>query len=315
MSDAFFPRSFAVIGTGAVGGYYGALLQRAGFEVHFLLHSDYEQVRCSGLRIDDCDGDFLLPSVNAYARVQDMPVCDVVLVALKTTANHLLPDLLPSVTGPDSVVLTLQNGMGFERQIAGCVNPAAIYGGLCFLCSNKIGPGHIRHLAYGLIALGEFTADGAAAGISSRLEQVGSAFRKAGIPVRLEEDLIAARWRKLVWNIPFNGLCAVSGMTTDLLLKDEKMRGRIVAMMHEVQAAAQAYGREIPDAFIGKMVSDTEEMAAYKPSMMLDAETGRPMEVESIYGFPLYLAEKTGVPMPETAALYCELKALGNQKD
>ena len=158
-------RSYAIIGTGALGGFYGARLQHAGCELHFLLHSDYEHVRQHGLICESKDGDFTLPKVNAYRDARDMPKCDVVCVCLKTTQNHLLPQLLPPVVKDDGVVLVMQNGLGIEAQVAGIVGAQPVMGGLCFLCSNKVGPGHIRHLDYGHVGLGEF----ATRGISERM--------------------------------------------------------------------------------------------------------------------------------------------------
>ena len=104
----------AVIGTGAVGGYYGGLLARNGYEVHFLLNSDYAHVKKSGLKVDSPNGDFELPQVHAWKSALEMPRCDLVIVALKTTANHLLKDILPEVVHESSKVLVLQNGLDVD---------------------------------------------------------------------------------------------------------------------------------------------------------------------------------------------------------
>ncbi len=306
----FEPKSFSIVGTGAVGGYYGSLLQRAGFDVRFLLHSDFEQVRDQGLCIESCEGDFLLPSVNAYACAREMPRSDVVIVALKTTANRVLPDILPHLVEDDGLVLTLQNGLGSEREIAAIVGSDNVLGGLCFLCANKVGPGHIRHLDYGLITLGEYRADGLPAGITPRLERVGEAMTQAGMDIRFVEDLTLARWKKLVWNIPFNGLSVVEDSLTDQLVEDPDMRGYCLALMHEVARAAAACARPIEEEFIRKMMDDTRKMKPYAPSMKLDYERGKPMEIESIYGNPIRAAHARGVDMPETEKLYQRLLAM-----
>ena len=302
--------TFSVVGTGAVGGYYGSLLQRAGHEVRFLLHRDYEPVRDHGLIIDSSNGDFTLPQVNAYCNPEDMPPSDVVIIALKTTANHLLPQILSPILTPDTIVLTLQNGLGSENAIAQVAGPDRILGGLCFLCANKIGAGHIRHLDYGLITLGEYTATGTPGGITPRLSKIGKEFEEAGIPIRLVPDLLLARWKKLVWNIPFNGMSVAHNMLTDGLIKNAAIRNRCLTMMNEVSTAAKACARPIEDAFIRKMMADTEKMRPYAPSMKLDFDRGNPMEIESIYGEPLRAARSAGIEMPETEALYHELKAL-----
>ena len=162
-------QTYAVIGTGAIGGLYGARLQQAGAEVHFLLRRDFEHVQTHGLRIESVDGDFDLPQVNAYRRASDMPSCDVVLVALKTTQNHLLPELLPPLVKEDSLVVMLQNGLGIEDAAAAIVGPERVFGGLCFVCSNKVGPGHVCHLDYGHITLAQYTADQTPAGVTKPL--------------------------------------------------------------------------------------------------------------------------------------------------
>ena len=304
------PKQIAVIGTGAVGGYYGALLQRAGFDVHFLLHSDYEQVRDHGLRIESPAGDFQLTHVNAYRDPAKMPRCDVALIALKTTANPALPGILPHVLKPDGLALTLQNGLGSEDEVAGIIGSDRVSGGLCFLCSNKVGPGHIRHLDYGRITLGEYRADGSPGGCPPRLRRLGAAMESAGIPINLVDDLLLARWKKLVWNIPFNGLSVVQDCLTDQLFKDPATNRLCATLMQEVAAAAAACARPIDPAFITKMQADTEQMKPYAPSMKLDFDHGKPMELESIYGHPLRAATAAGIEMPETEKLYQQLRGM-----
>jgi 2-dehydropantoate 2-reductase len=271
-------KSFAIIGTGAVGGYYGGLLQKAGQDVHFLLHSDYEFVKQHGLTVESVNGDFCLPHVNAYQDPKQMPRCDVAIVSLKTTANGILKNLLPHVLKDDGVVLTLQNGLGSEKTMAEIVGPGRVIGGLCFLCSNKVGPGHIRHLDYGMITLGEYRADGRPGGITPRLEQLGEIMESAGIPIQRVEDLPLARWKKLA-------------------------------------AASAVCARPIEPEFIEKMMAYTEQMLPYAPSMKLDFDRGNPLEIESIYGNPIRAANAAGVSMPETEELYRQLKRVGAQND
>ena len=307
-------KSFAIIGTGAVGGYYGGLLQKAGFDVHFLLHSDYEFVKKNGLSIESAGGDFRLPQVNAYNDPKKMPRCDVAIVSLKTTANRHLKDILPHVLKDDGVVLTLQNGLGSEEEIASIVGPERVIGGLCFLCSNKTGPGHIHHVDYGLITLGEYRADGKPGGITPRLKQLGAAMQSAGMEIQLIDDLPLARWRKLVWNIPFNGLTVVKNCLTDVLMNNPEIRTLCRRLMEEVVAASAACARPIEPEFIEKMMAHTDKMVPYAPSMKLDFDRGNPMEVESIYGNPVRAAKAAGVAMPETEKLYWQLVALNSRQ-
>jgi 2-dehydropantoate 2-reductase len=304
-----------MIGTGALGGFYGGRLARSGCDVHFLLHGDYEHVRDHGLRVDSVDGDFRLPHVNAYGAAADMPRCDVVAVALKTTANDALADILPHVVADDGVVLVLQNGLGIERQVADIVGPARVMGGLCFLCSIKAGPGHIRHLDYGYVTLGEYDAAGRPGGISRRMRTIGEDFSAAGIRVHYAEDLVLARWKKLVWNIPFNGLCVVLDTTTDRVMADQAARTLAEQLMREVAASALAAdGRDIPEPFIASQLADTARMTPYSPSMLLDRRAGRPMEIEAIFGAPAAAARAAGRPAARIETMYHLLKCLDRKE-
>lgn len=304
------PLSYAILGTGALGGFYGGRLARAGREVHFLLRSDYQHVRRHGLRIDSKEGDFTLPRVNAYASVSDMPACDVVVISLKTVYNHLLPVLLPPLLKAGGGVLVLQNGLGVEEQVAQVAGSAAIIGGMCFLCSNKLGPGHICHLDYGLITMAAYTPDGTPAGITPPMRRIAADFEEAGIPIALVEDLAAARWRKLVWNIPFNGLSVVLNATTAQIVGNPHSRALAQGLMQEVLAGAAACGRRIPADFIEEMLAATEQMVPYKPSMRIDYDLRRPLEVEAIFGNPLRTARQAGLTLPRLDALYRQLSFL-----
>ncbi|MFH0953331.1 MAG: putative 2-dehydropantoate 2-reductase [Verrucomicrobiota bacterium] len=303
-------RTYAILGTGALGGFYGARLQRAGLEVHFLLHSDFEHVRRHGLKVESKDGDFELPRVKAYGHVRDMPPCDVAIVALKATQNHLLPDLLPPVMKKDGVALIMQNGIGAEDEAARAVGPDRVMGGLCFLCSNKVGPGHIRHLDYGSVTLADHSAENEPCGITPRMKEIGEDFQRAGLPVELVEDLVLARWKKLVWNIPFSGLSVVLNALTDELMADPQTRELSVELMLEVVAGAAGSERVIPASFLEKMIADTDKMPPYRTSMHIDFEQKRPMEVEAIFGNPLRIANNAGIEVPRIEMLYQQLKFL-----
>jgi 2-dehydropantoate 2-reductase len=303
-------RTYAILGTGALGGFYGARLQKAGLNVHFLLRSDYEHVSKHGLIVESVDGDFTLGQVNAYCDVKKMPRCDVVVVALKTTQNHVLPKLLPPIVKDDGVVLVLQNGLGVEAEVAQIVGNDKVIGGLCFLCSNKVGPGHIRHLDYGQITLGEYAADYYAAGITERMRQIGEDFESAGILIELTEDLLLGRWKKLVWNIPYNGLSVILNATTAELMANVHTHKLVEQLMYEVLTGAKNSGRMIPDSFIQTMLDYTVKMKPYRTSMKIDYDERRPLEVEAIFGNPLRMAEAAGVNLRQISCLYRQLKFL-----
>ena len=304
------PRRYAIVGTGAIGGYYGAKLQQAGGEVHFLTRSDYEVIRQQGLTVESPEGNFQLGEVRAYCDVANMPACDVVIVALKTTQNQVLGELLPPLLKPDGVVLVLQNGLGVEDEVAEWVGGDRVLGGLCFICSNKVGPGQIHHLDYGAIALGEYRPDYKPQGVTQRMRAIAHDFERAKIPMQFHEDLLLARWKKLVWNIPFNGLSVVLDAKTDRLITDSNSRHAVESLMAEVVAGARACGREIPGAFVEEMLKTTEKMPPYLTSMKLDFEAKRPLEIEAILGTPLRRGTAAGARLPQMDLLYQQLTVL-----
>ena len=295
--------SYSVIGTGAIGGFYGGRLARAGRTVRFLLHRDYEYVRQHGLRVDSCDGDFLLPQVEAYCRAEEMPPSDVVLVALKTVRNHdVLPGLLRPLIHEGSTVVLIQNGIGLEDDLQEVFPGLAIVAGLAFICSAKVGPGHVRHQDFGSINLGNYSCP------DERFKALLSDMQDAGLKAA-EVPYLEARWKKAVWNMPFNGMTVALNTSTDKLLNTPATRQLIYDQMMEVIGAAQALGvSTLTSAFADQMMTTTDRMVPYSPSMKLDFDNGRPMEIEYLYSRPIAEARKAGFEMSKLAMLEAELR-------
>jgi len=307
-------RNYAIVGTGALGGFYGARLQQAGLEVNFLLRSDYDRVKKHGLIVESPEGDFILPHVRAYHDAHKMPQCDVVIVALKTTQNHLLPKILPPLLKDNGAVLVLQNGLNAEPEVAKIVGAERVVGGLCFLCSYKVGPGHICHLDYGTITLGEYAQDYKVIGITTRMHQIAGDFKRAHIPIKMSEDLLLSRWKKLVWNIPYNGLSVVLDARTDQLMANPDTLILVEEIMEEVIAGAKSCDRIIPDDFIPQMLEHTQKMKPYRTSMKIDYDESRPLEVEAIFGNPIRMAKQAGIKLPQIEVLYRMLKFVDVQR-
>ncbi len=296
----------AVVGSGAVGCYYGAKLAQSGHAVSFLMRTDLAHVSEHGLVIDsnDVDGSFTLPKVDCAGTTAEIGEVDLVIVALKTTDNQALDTLLPPLLGPDTLILTLQNGLGNEDYLAERFGKERILGGLCFVCLNRTAPGQIHHIGHGLIELGEHSSDP-----QPRTHLIADRLRDSGVPCEVLESLQLSRWRKLVWNIPFNGLSiAAGGIDVGQILADPILHKRVLALMKEVVETAALFGYEIPEAFIEENITRTYPMGAYRPSSLLDYLAGRAVEVESIWGEPLRRAQTVGAAVPELASLYTEIK-------
>ncbi len=296
----------AVVGAGAVGGYYGAKLARHGENVHFLLRGDLEHVRKDGLVVKSPRGDFELADVQCAGSTAEIGPCDLVLIALKATANPCLEELIPPLLHDETALLTLQNGLGNEEFLAARFGPERTMGGLCFTCINKAGPGRIVHLGQGRISIGEFT--GAA---QERTLRIRDLFKASDIDCEAKDNLARERWKKLVWNIPFNGLSiAEGGIDVGQLLADSARLEKVRRLMEETIAAAAAHGHELPESLVEKQVEVTRSMNDYRPSSLIDYLDGREVEVEAIWGEPLRRAKEKGAEMPALEDLYARLKSL-----
>ncbi|MFP4297637.1 MAG: putative 2-dehydropantoate 2-reductase [Spirulinaceae cyanobacterium] len=304
-------RKYAVIGTGAIGGYYGAMLQKAGFPVHFLLRSDYEIACQQGLTVESVNGDFKLSQISAYNNPEEMPACDGIIVALKATQNHILPQILPPLLHNNSVVILLQNGIGIEPEIGQIRGVNNIIGGLCSICCYKVAPATFRHLAYGQITLGEYANDYQPCGVTPNLRAIRDDFQKAGIPIKTSPDLMYSRWQKLVWNIPYNSLSVILDATTTEIMNNTASRQLVTEIMQEVLLGATATNRVIPDSYISEMLSHTENIETpYLTSMKLDYNARRPLEIEAILHNPLKIAQTADIELPKIQTLYSQLKFL-----
>jgi 2-dehydropantoate 2-reductase len=303
-------RRFVVVGTGGIGGYYGARLADAGFDVTFVGRSDVDVLRRDGLHVESPLGAIDLDAVQVVRRADEAGAADVVLLTTKTTGNSDLDDLVGALAGRQTVMVSMQNGFGVDAQLADAAPGSTVLGALCFICSTRVAPGRIEHLDYGNVTLGEHTADGTPAGVSPAVRRLADDFTAAGIGVATRDDLVAARWQKLMWNVPFNGMSVALDRTTEELVRDPTTRGRAQRLMAELEAAAQAHGHPVGEGFADKMVRNTEQMAPYAPSMKLDFDAGRPMELAAIYDYPLAVADGLGVAMPLVAELAAQLHAM-----
>ncbi len=293
---------YGIIGTGAIGGFFGSFLAKAGKDVHFLLNSDYEYVKKNGLTVTSIKGNFHLQNVNAYKSVDEMPKCDVIFVCLKTTSNHILKEILPSITHSRTVVVLIQNGLGFEKKLAVDFPDLAIAGGLAFIASSKESPGHIGHYDFGTLTIGSYQHENKAVS-----QQIVDDFNMADVKCTYTEDLQLARWNKLLWNIPFNGVCVVLNSSTKELITHPASRQLVTDLMNEVVDAAYACGVKMDRSGVEKMINNTLKMKPYAPSMKLDFDFKRPMEIEAIYSNPVNEARACGFDMKYTAVIEKQL--------
>jgi 2-dehydropantoate 2-reductase len=300
-------KRIAIVGSGAVGGYYGARLAEAGLEVHFLLRSDYDEVRSHGWHVKSVHGDFELTSVICAQTSEEIGPVDLVVIAWKTTSNQHYQGVVTPLLSSKTQILSLQNGLGNTEELARLFGGWRVFGGLCFVCINRTSAGHLCHSAAGMMKVGSFEIIDSDA--SSRLEKIVTMLCAAKIDARVVANLEWAQWLKLVWNIPFNGLAiAEGGLNTEELLAQPGMESRIRKIMSEVQAVAAALGHEIRDDFLDQQIEVTKPMRAYQPSSMIDYLEGREVEVDAIWREPLRKAHQLGIETPEMERLLTNIE-------
>lgn len=294
----------AIVGSGAVGCYYGGMLAHLGHDVHFLMRADLDAVHERGLAIHTGGRTLRVPA-QAHASAADIGLCDIVIVALKATANAALDELIPPLLHERTGLVTLQNGLGNEEYLAARWGAERVMGALCFVCLNRTAPGEVTHIDHGTISIGEFRRPA-----SPRVRALVDALVAAGIDAKAVEDLVEERWRKLVWNVPFNGLSIAARATVADVLADDALRAEARGLMSDVLDGARALGHHIPDEFADFQLHRSASMGAYRPSSMIDWEAGRAVEVEAIWGEPLRQGRAAGAAMPRLALLYALLRRL-----
>ena len=309
-SSDIAPR-IGIIGTGAIGGFYGVMLAKAGLDVHFLLRSEYAAVKAKGLHVDSAVyGQLDLQPVQAYQMVAEMPPCDWLLVGAKTSSNVALAPLINQAAAAGARVVLLQNGLGVEDELRPLLDESLhLLGGLCFTCVHRAAPGKVVHQSQGMVNLGYHSGPASSAAAQQAIAEEGAAlFRSTGLESAALDSLPQGRWQKLVWNVPYNGLSVLLNASTSALMASQDARELIRELMQEVIAAAAACGYQLPDAYAERLLKITDRMPDYLPSMYHDFSEQRPMELQAIYAAPIAAALAAGCAVPRMQML---LQALG----
>lgn len=309
-------QSIAIIGAGAVGSYYGGRLAEAGHDVSFLMRRDYHAVRATGLKVTSPEGDFTLKNPRVVKSSEEIGSVDWVICALKATSIEDAQELVQPCVSKNTRILVLMNGLGLEERFAEWFSPERIFGGLAFTCINRGEPGYVYHIAYGSVTLGHFYND------PNELESAVSLWAQSKVQVGISPSLLSARWEKLCWNIPFNGLAVTAGgITTDRIVGDPSLRNTARTLMEEViEVANKDLAEHAEDAridgaaVIERMFALTDTMGAYRPSTMIDFVESKAMEIEAMFGEPLRRAQSFGVATPQLAILTALLRALNAKR-
>lgn len=292
-----------IVGTGAVGSFYGALLERQGAEVSVVARTDYDAVQVHGIEVESPLGHMHFAPLRVVRHAAELPQKpDYVLVCVKIVEQTDRVALLRGALGPGTSIVLMANGIDIEDEILRAYPDHELISGLAFVCVTRTAPGKIWHQAYGRLVLGDYPS-----GLSERVRVLCSAFEQSGIPCIPNEDIVSARWQKCVWNAAFNPLSVLSGglSTSDILSAQEPL---IRALMREIQSIATAAGYSMPLDIVDRNIQNTRSMPPYKTSMLLDFQAGRPMETEAILGNAIRAAQRVATPVPHLDTVYALLK-------
>lgn len=294
-----------VIGTGAIGSFYGSLLAKAGASVSVLARSDHDHVKAHGIDLTSETklGRWHFTPAQVVRSASELTATpDIVLLCVKVVAGADRAGLIRPALGPDTAIVLLSNGVEIEDDIAAAFPRHELISGLAFICVTRAAPGKIWHQAYGRLALGNYPA-----GLSERTRALAALFERAGIGCAATDAIVTARWQKCLWNAAFNPLSVLSGglPTSDILNTQESL---VRAIMAEVSAIAAALGHALPPDSIDKQIDGTHKMPPYKTSMLLDFEAERPMETEAILGNAVRAGQRAKVNSPHLETLYALMK-------
>jgi 2-dehydropantoate 2-reductase len=297
----------AVFGAGAVGGFFGGLLARAGQDVHFIARGRQLAVlQQQGLTIRSLQlGDVQIADVRAHGRAADVGIVDLVLVCVKANQTAAILDDIATLTSAATTIVTMQNGVDSDDEVADRCGRERVIPAVVYVGATLESPGIVSHVAGGTIMIGVRPGVDA-----SRLPIVRDAFAASGRPVRISDDIQLERWHKLLWNASFNTVSALTGRTPRELIAHAESRALIVSIMREVIAVGRACGIALWDRDVDEQLAWTEQATGIRTSMMVDRERGRAMEVEALIGVIVRAARQHGVPAPSSDAVYALLRAI-----
>ena len=292
-----------IVGAGAIGAFYGALLAKAGANVAVVCRSDYEQVKKHGYKIlSDTLGNWTFVPTQVVKHANEYQgEADHIFLCTKITSKTNRVQVIKSAVNEHNSIIFIQNGVEIEQELIDAYPNNEIISGLAFICCNRVQPGIIHHIAYGKLTLGSLS------NISNKAHQLSQLINSVGIESICTENIITSRWLKCLWNAAFNPLSVLSdGLSTkEILTSQEKL---IRTIMQEVCNIAQACGHPLPEDSINTNIDNTYKMPPYKTSMLLDYQNGNSMEIEVILGNTIKAAKRTNTACPTLNTLYSLMK-------
>ncbi|MDG1457694.1 MAG: 2-dehydropantoate 2-reductase [Pseudoprimorskyibacter sp.] len=296
-----------VMGVGAMGSVYAALLADAGHEVWAVdtWADQIAAINSKGLRLEGASGDRTVTSIHATTNIAKVGRCDLCLIATKASGVGPAAQAAAPVIGPDALVLTIQNGLGSGERIMQYIAPQNVMLGVAdgFGASIKV-PGRAHHNAMKLIRIGELNG-----GITPRLKNIEQIWQKAGFDARAFENIDQLIWEKFLCNVTFSAPCTVFNETVGTLMKTPDHWAIALGAMQEAHSIARVkdihLGFDDPVAYVTKFGSG---MPDARPSMLLDHIAGRKSELDAINGIVPVIGRQVGIPTPFNDTLTAVLR-------
>jgi 2-dehydropantoate 2-reductase len=292
----------AIIGAGGVGGYFGARLQQAGADVHFVARGGHlAAMRSSGLRVESPLGDIHLPHVNATDNPADIGVADMVWLSVKLWDMDAAVQSMRPLVGPGTGIISFQNGVQKDDILRAAFGDSAVMGGVAYIATNIDRPGVIKHTGtMQRLVFGEY--DGSR---SARAETLLDLCLRGGINAELSADVRKAIWEKFVFLVGLSGSTTTIRETIGPIRSNPRARRLLVDLMRETVAVGRALGVALPPDFADQRLAFVDGLPdAMTSSMHHDLKAGKRLEVSWLSGGVAQLGEKTGVPTPMNRAVW-----------
>lgn len=316
-----------VVGAGAIGGFMGARLAQYDHEVSLIARGPHlAAIQANGLKLVQNGEEIIADNVIATDDIAELGVQDVVLMALKSHQIHAVLDKLPNIIGPETVMVTLQNGIpwwyfqkltgDYENRfvetsdpggvLAKAIDPDCVVGCIAYPAATISEPGVIQHIEGIRFPIGEL--DGTQ---SARAQKIAEAFVEAGFKAPVLDDIRSEIWLKLWGNLTFNPISAMTHATLEAICQFPLTRETAATMMSEAQQVAEKLGASFRVS-LERRIEGAEKVGKHKTSMLQDVEAGKPLEIDGMLGVVIELADMTAIPVPTLKAVYACVSLLNH---
>lgn len=299
-------KKLLIFGTGAVGGYYGGMLVKVGYDVTFVARDkNYEVLKQNGLTLIRENKKEIIP-INVVRAIHELPqgtTFDYIFICVKSFDTKFAANEIKDIIGKNTTVVSFQNGIENEDIIGEVVGTEKVIGALVFVASRLVEPGVVYQFGYNGGLIGELDCKK-----TNRILELQEMFQNSGIDVHISDDIRAEFWNKLIWNASFNPISVLSRKTVDKILEDKELYELTKNVMSEVRDVALAQGINIRKDAVEFNLSRSKGFTGFKTSMLQDFERGKPIELEEIVGVVIKKAKEKNMKVPNIEKVYKEVR-------